>query len=100
MPCVPAVGQAGVGHACTEAPRGILYHRYRLGGDGTVLEARIVPPTAQNQGVIEEDLREIATAGLDLEEDALKARCEQSIRNHDPCISCAAHFLDIEVERS
>ena len=99
-PFVPAVGQAAVGHACTEAPRGILYHRYRLDGDGTVLEARIVPPTAQNQGVIEDDLREIATASLDLEEYALKARCEQSIRNHDPCISCAAHFLKLQIHRA
>jgi coenzyme F420-reducing hydrogenase alpha subunit len=50
--------------------------------------------------VIEEDLRRVATAGLDLEEDALKANCEQSIRNHDPCISCAAHFLTLRVNRT
>jgi coenzyme F420-reducing hydrogenase alpha subunit len=95
-----AVGNACVGHACTEAPRGILYHRYRLDADGTILEANLVPPTAQNQGVIEEDLREVATAALYLEDDALQARCEQSIRNHDPCISCAAHFLKLQVHRT
>jgi coenzyme F420-reducing hydrogenase alpha subunit len=99
-PFGPAAPRAATGLACTEAPRGILYHRYRLAADGTILEARIVPPTAQNQGVMEEDLREVATAGLDLDEDVLKASCEQSIRNHDPCISCAAHFLKLQIHRT
>jgi coenzyme F420-reducing hydrogenase alpha subunit len=99
-PFVPAEPRAAVGHACTEAPRGILYHRYNLDRDGTILNASLVPPTAQNQGVIEEDVREVANAALDLEDDALQARCEQSIRNHDPCISCAAHFLKLQVHRT
>ncbi len=99
-PFVPAEPRAAIGYACTEAPRGILYHRYRLDAEGTVLDASLVPPTAQNQDVIEEDLRQVATAGLDLDEDALKASCEQSIRNHDPCISCAAHFLTLRVDRT
>jgi coenzyme F420-reducing hydrogenase alpha subunit len=97
---VPPEPRAAVGHACTEAPRGILYHRYQLDHDGTILEANLVPPTAQNQGVIEEDLREVANAALDLEDDALQVHCEQSIRNHDPCISCAAHFLKLQVHRT
>jgi sulfhydrogenase subunit alpha len=99
-PFVPAEPRAGVGYACTEAPRGILYHRYRLDAEGTIQDARLVPPTAQNQGVIEEDLRQVAATGLDLDQDALKANCEQSIRNHDPCISCAAHFLKLHVHRT
>lgn len=97
---VPAEPRAAVGYACTEAPRGVLYHRYRLDAEGTIVDARLVPPTSQNQGVIEEDLRQVATAGLDLDEDALKANCEQSIRNHDPCISCAAHFLTLRLNRA
>ena len=100
QPFVPVEPCAGIGYACTEAPRGILYHRYRLDADGTVLDASLVPPTAQNQDVIEEDLREVATAGLDLDQEVLKAQCEQSIRNHDPCISCAAHFLRFQVHRT
>jgi coenzyme F420-reducing hydrogenase alpha subunit len=99
-PYVPAEPRAAVGYGCTEAPRGILYHRYCLDAEGTITDARLVPPTAQNQDVIEEDLRQVATAGLDLVEEALKARCEQSIRNHDPCISCAAHFLTLRVNTS
>ncbi len=99
-PFVAAEPQAGTGCGCTEAPRGILYHRYRTDSDGVIQEANLVPPTAQNQGIIEEDLRQVAMAGLDLDEDQLKANCEQSIRNHDPCISCAAHFLTLRVNRS
>jgi coenzyme F420-reducing hydrogenase alpha subunit len=98
-PAVAAPPRAGVGMACTEAPRGILYHRYRLDADGTILEARIVPPTSQNQGTIEEDLRLVATRDLALEEDALRDHCEQTIRNYDPCISCSTHFLRLTVRR-
>ncbi|HUN46690.1 MAG TPA: Ni/Fe hydrogenase subunit alpha [Stellaceae bacterium] len=99
VPAVPLEPRAGVGHGCTEAPRGSLYHFYRLDADGTILEARIVPPTSQNQGIIEDDLRAIATAGLDLPDDALRDRCEQGIRNYDPCISCSTHFLKLRVHR-
>ena len=98
-PFVSPEPRAGAGYACTEAPRGLLYHHYELDPEGTILDARLVPPTAQNQGVIEEDLRAVATANLDRDEETLKAVCEQSIRNHDPCISCAAHFLQLRVHR-
>ena len=97
-PALAIEPRAATGMGCTEAPRGILYHRYRLDAEGTIMAANLVPPTAQNQGVIEEDLRQVATAGLDLADEALKANCEQSIRNHDPCISCAAHFLTLRTE--
>jgi sulfhydrogenase subunit alpha len=92
--------RAAVGHACTEAPRGILYHRYELAADGSIRNARIVPPTSQNQLSIEEDLCEVATRALDLSDDALRDRCEQTIRNYDPCISCSCHFLKLAVHRA
>ena len=98
-PAVEVVPRAGIGHGCTEAPRGILYHRYELADEGTILSAKIVPPTSQNQKVIEEDLRGVAERYLDLPEPELSLRCEQTIRNYDPCISCATHFLRLEVDR-
>ena len=99
-PFVAVPVQDAVGLAATEAPRGLLYHRYRIDASGSILDARIIPPTSQNQGAIEEDLRRVATACLDMPDDALQGRCEQTIRNHDPCISCAAHFLKLTVERT
>ena len=92
--------RAGVGYGATEAPRGLLYHRYRLDADGTILDAKIVPPTSQNQRAIEDDLRGVVGRYASLEDEELRALCEQSIRNYDPCISCATHFLDLQVERA
>jgi len=98
-PAVEVEPRAGVGHGCTEAPRGILYHRYELDGEGTILDAKIVPPTSQNQRTIEEDLRGVVERHVDTPDDELALLCEQAIRNYDPCISCATHFLELEVER-
>ncbi len=98
-PCVETPARAGSGFAATEAPRGLLYHRYRLDADGTILDAKIVPPTSQNQRIIEEDLRGVVEKNVDLADGPLRDRCEQAIRNYDPCISCATHFLDLRVER-
>ncbi|MDI2130504.1 Ni/Fe hydrogenase subunit alpha [Yinghuangia seranimata] len=98
-PYEPVPARAGTGRGATEAPRGLLYHRYRLDADGLIEDACIVPPTAQNQGAIEDDLRRIAQAGLDLPDEALTRCCERAVRNHDPCISCSTHFLDLTVER-
>jgi coenzyme F420-reducing hydrogenase alpha subunit len=99
-PAVDVPPRAGAGCGWTEAPRGMLWHRYVLDGDGTIREARIVPPTSQNQRTIEADLREFVSGHLHLHDEPLGLLCEQAIRNHDPCISCATHFLDLEVERS
>src|SRR5215472_751686 len=89
--------RAGEGAACTEAPRGVLYHRYRLDEAGTILAATIVPPTSQNQLAIEADLRRLVQRGLDLPDAELAHLCERGVRNHDPCISCAAHFLRLDM---
>jgi coenzyme F420-reducing hydrogenase alpha subunit len=98
-PAVSVVPRAGVGHGATEAPRGICWHRYAIDDEGTILDAKIVPPTSQNQKTIEEDLVGVVTRSLALSDDELRHRCEQTIRNYDPCISCATHFLDFRVER-
>jgi coenzyme F420-reducing hydrogenase alpha subunit len=99
QPAVEVHPRRAVGHGATEAPRGMLYHRYEIDDDGTILSATIVPPTSQNQLPIEEDLRAVVEQHLDLPDDELRHRCEQAIRNHDPCISCATHFLDLTIDR-
>jgi coenzyme F420-reducing hydrogenase alpha subunit len=97
---VPTVPRASVGFGCTEAPRGICWHRYAFADDGTITAARIVPPTSQNQPSIEADLAAVATPLVDEGDDVIRARCEQSIRNYDPCISCSTHFLKLSVHRT
>ncbi|HVX46433.1 MAG TPA: Ni/Fe hydrogenase subunit alpha [Mycobacteriales bacterium] len=98
-PAIEVRARAATGYGVTEAPRGLLYHRYTLAADGTIRDATIVPPTAQNQASIEADLRAFVQPRLDLPTDELTRQCEQAIRNYDPCISCSAHFLDLTVEQ-
>lgn len=98
-PAVETEPRSATGCSCTEAPRGILYHRYVVDGDGLIREAKIVPPTAQNQKMIESDLREFVTRYLSLPEGELLWRCEQTVRNFDPCISCATHFIRPRIVR-
>ncbi len=99
-PAVEIQPHAAVGCGWTEAPRGTLWHRYELRNDGTIAEARIVPPTSQNQATIEDDLEGFVQAHLDLPDRELGLRCEQAIRNYDPCISCSTHFLRVDVDRA
>lgn len=91
--------KAGTGFAATEAPRGLLYHRYTIDDDGVIKDANIVPPTSQNQKMIEDDLRSFVPTCLDKADDEIQYVSEQAIRNYDPCISCATHFLKLEVDR-
>ena len=90
----------GTGFGCTEAPRGICWHRYEFEADGTIRRARIVPPTSQNQPSIEADLAAVAGTMVDSPDDEIRHRCEQTIRNYDPCISCSTHFLKLSIRRS
>lgn len=92
----PSRNAAGCG--ATEAPRGLLWHRYEISEDGTVITARIVPPTSQNQARIEEDLRALGPSLVKMEHAAATKRAESLIRAYDPCISCATHFLDLRIE--
>jgi coenzyme F420-reducing hydrogenase alpha subunit len=91
--------RAGTGHGCTEAPRGSLYHRYQIDEKGDILDAKIAPPTAQNQTTIESDLWRFVEGHLELPTEQLRSQCEQVIRNYDPCISCSTHFLKLEIDR-
>ncbi|WP_062318268.1 Ni/Fe hydrogenase subunit alpha [Demequina maris] len=99
-PSVPVAPVAGEGIGASEAPRGLIWHRYRIDADGVIEDAQIVPPTSQNQASIEADLRKAAEQWIDLDDHMLTHRCEEAIRNYDPCISCATHFLDLRVKRS
>ena len=96
-PATEVEPKAAIGTGWSEAPRGMLWHRYRLEDDGSIAEARIVPPTSQNQARIEQDLLEFVRPRVDLPDDRLQWECEQAIRNYDPCISCSTHFLKLDM---
>ncbi len=98
-PFIEAEVKASEGAGCTEAPRGICVHRYKIDNRGLILYANIVPPTAQNCPQIERDLLGVVRENLGMDDESLKLRCEQTIRNYDPCISCSAHFLKLTMIR-
>ena len=98
--CISFEPNAGTGYGCTEAPRGFLWHRYDMDNNGCVTKAIIVPPTSQNQPRIEQDLKDsLINFGLDNEKQAIQLHAEKVIRNYDPCISCATHFLNLNLIR-
>jgi coenzyme F420-reducing hydrogenase alpha subunit len=98
QPAVDVEPRVSTGYGCTEAPRGICYHRYRLDDRGLIVDAKIVPPTSQNLKTIEGDLWQFVQTRLLLPKDKLQWLCEQAVRNYDPCISCATHFLKLHIE--
>jgi len=89
----------GVGFGASEAPRGLCWHRYKIDNNGIIQDARIIPPTSQNQGICESDLKLFVENHMDLPDDKLQWQCEQVIRNYDPCISCSCHFLKLKIDR-
>ena len=99
-PWIAVEPASAVGHGASEAPRGTLYHRYEIDGEGLIADAQIVPPTSQNQRSIEADLNEFVAPRTQMDDETLKWQLEQAIRNYDPCISCATHFLDLTIERA
>ena len=96
---VDVIPRASTGWWCTEAPRGLLYHHYTMDDDGIIRDARIIPPTSQNQKAVERDLFHFASNNPSLSKEDLTWRCEQIVRNYDPCISCSCHFLKLNIER-
>jgi hydrogenase maturation protease len=99
-PCIKFKPKAGTGYGCTEAPRGLLWHRYDMDKNGCITKAIIVPPTSQNQPRIEQDLKDsLINFGLENEKNDLQLHAEKVIRNYDPCISCATHFLNLNLIR-
>lgn len=88
--------KAGKGCGVSEAPRGILWHTYTVDEDGLVQHANIVPPTSQNQSAMESDVKRVFMKRKDEEVEKSLTKAERLIRNYDPCISCATHFLKVE----
>lgn len=85
--------RAGVATWITEAPRGILIHKYELDDKGRIINCRIIPPTSQNLAMIEQDIRNLVISKMDIDKSLLKRAVASLIRSYDPCISCSVHLL-------
>ncbi len=96
---IPYQARESEGMAATEAPRGLMFHRYRVDDEGKVTFAKIVPPTSQNQRQIETDLKALLPSVLDQDDSSISMSCEKLVRSYDPCISCSTHFLKLRIER-
>lgn len=81
----------GFGAAVTEAPRGLLYHRYETDGRGNIRKADIVTPTAHNFLAIETSLRRLAQENASMPKAGLSLLLEMLVRASDPCFSCSVH---------
>ena len=81
----------GWGVGAVEAPRGTLFHAYRVDARGIVTDADIVTPTAQNLTNIEEDLTAILNANISKPRAELVKLTESLLRAYDPCFSCSTH---------
>lgn len=90
--------KAGTGAALTEAPRGTLYHSYKVDGEGMVEFADIVSPTAHNVNNMEKDLWAFAPELIKMNPEEATLKAEMAIRNYDPCFSCSAHFLKLRIQ--
>ena len=95
QPYVEGELREGEASAITEAPRGMLYHRYKVKENGTISDANIIPPTSQNLAAIEDDLKVIGVELSKLSFEEAKRKAEQVIRNYDPCISCSVHAIKV-----
>lgn len=95
QPIQAEIGTSCEGAALTEAPRGLLYHWYKLDSFGVVQKADIVPPTAHNSASIEASLCALAPKILKKSQD-LTLGCEKLVRAYDPCISCSVHVARLE----
>jgi coenzyme F420-reducing hydrogenase alpha subunit len=89
-------------HACrgvgtVEVPRGTLWHEYELDDTGHITHGNIITPTAQNLRSIEDDIRQYLPSLLNLPQEEMIDVLEKLIRSYDPCLSCAAHFLRVEM---
>jgi len=80
----------------TEAPRGILIHRYVLDHEGYVKDCTLIPPTSQNLAQMERDLRDFIQIHIGKPVEFLKKESERIVRSYDPCISCSVHVVVLD----
>ena len=87
------MAREGIG--VVEAPRGTLFHHYRINEDGLIEKANLIVSTTNNNQAMNESIRQVAERYLDGKEltEPLLNQIEVAVRAYDPCLSCATHAL-------
>ncbi|HOE62782.1 MAG TPA: Ni/Fe hydrogenase subunit alpha [Candidatus Sumerlaeota bacterium] len=88
--------KAGSGVGAVEVPRGILFHHYEVDDAGIIQSANCIIPTNQNVNNIEYDMKKLVPEILDKTDEEITLALEMLVRAYDPCISCSAHFLNVQ----
>ena len=93
----PVKVRAGYGIAANEAPRGTLWHEYKVDDKGVIMYANIVTPTAQFLRNLNDNISAYVQHMLDrkAKKKEIVLEIEKLIRSYDPCFSCSSHFLKI-----
>jgi NAD-reducing hydrogenase large subunit len=83
----------GVG--VVEAPRGTLFHHYKINENDVIEKANLIVSTTNNNQAMNEAVRQVAARYLDGKKltEGLLNHIEVAIRAYDPCLSCATHAL-------
>lgn len=79
-----------------EAPRGTLYYMLSIDNQGLIKYGNLVIPTAQNQRIMEKDIKNFVPKVLSKPKSFVELEIEKLIRSYDPCMSCATHFLKVK----
>ncbi len=89
--------KAGNGVSAVEAPRGILFHEYKINNEGIITYCNIITPTCQNLNMMEQDITQFVNQLLkeNTTKENIVKQIEKLIRAYDPCFSCSTHFLKV-----
>jgi NAD-reducing hydrogenase large subunit len=82
--------------AIIEAPRGTLFHHYKVNNDDQVIMANLIVATTSNNEPMNRAVQKVAEdhiSGAPEITEGLLNRVEVAIRAYDPCLSCATHAL-------
>ncbi len=88
--------KAKEGVGLVEAPRGTLFHHYRVDGDDRIAMANLIVSTTHNNEPMNRAVQWVAQtqiSGKPEITEGLLNRVEAAIRAYDPCLSCATHAV-------
>ncbi len=85
------LGREVTGADAVEAPRGTLYHHYKIDKNGYIVDCQIITPTVSFLKNLEEDIVAYLPEVMKMDPKKRSLKIRSLIRAYDPCISCATH---------